>query len=128
MYGAEKPLEALHILWFMLSLGNNLYYMKIEDEEMLPVQEYTADIVMIDRWFLGACSHPQGPEETVHKDIKLMDIFCLCLHHVEYNLIPLPHTFRMWRTYIVLHDCLPFPSTKPAAHKTLNLDKHKNTT
>lgn len=42
-----------------------------------PVEEYAADIIVGDRWFLGACCHAERPQEVVHQDVKLLDILGL---------------------------------------------------
>lgn len=42
-----------------------------------PVEEYAADIIVGDRWLLGACCHAERPQEVVHQDVKLLDILGL---------------------------------------------------
>lgn len=39
-----------------------------------PVEKDAADIIMADGGFLGAGSHPQRSEETVHQDVELVDV------------------------------------------------------
>lgn len=101
--------------------------MKIEAFEMyfqsvnVPVEEYGADVVMADGRFLGAGGHAERPEETVHQDGELVDVFRLCLHHVEDNLVPLPHALSMGGTDVVLDDDLPLPPAQPATHEALHL-------
>lgn len=42
-----------------------------------PVEEYAADIIMGDGWFLGTGSHAKRPQEVVHQDVKLLDVLGL---------------------------------------------------
>jgi len=74
-------------------------------------------------WFLGAGSHSEWPQEAVDQDGKLMDVLGLSLHHVEDDLVPLPHALSMRRTDVVLHNNLPFPSTQPPSHEALDLQR-----
>lgn len=90
----------------------------------LPVEEYTADIIVADGWFLGAGSHAERPEETVDQNGELMDVLCLCFHHVEDDLIPLPHALSMRGTDVVLDNDLPLPPAQPATHEALYLHSH----
>lgn len=76
---------------------------------------------MADGRFLGAGSHAERPEETVHQDGELMDVFCLRFHHGENNLVPFPHALSMRGTDVVLDDDLPLPPAQPATHETLHL-------
>lgn len=89
-----------------------------------PVEEYTADIIMADGRFLGAGSHAERPEETVHQDGELVDILGLCFHHVEDNLVPFSHALSMRGTDVVLDDDLPLPPAEPSTHETLHLHSH----
>ena len=63
---------------------------------MLPVEEYAADIIVGDGWFLGAGSHAERPQEVVHQDVKLLDVLSLRVQHAEHHLVPLPHALCMW--------------------------------
>lgn len=78
---------------------------------------------MADGRLLGARCHPQGPQETVHQDIKLVHILRLSLHHVENYLVPLPHALCMRRANIILDNGFPFSSAQPAPHEALNLKR-----
>ena len=52
-----------------------------------------------------------------------MYVLCLCLHHVEDNLVPFPHALRVRGADVVLHDDLPLPPTQPAPHEALHLEE-----
>lgn len=79
---------------------------------------------MADGRFLGAGGHPERPEETVHQDGELVDVFSLRFHHVEDNLVSFSHALGMRGTDVVLDDDLPLPPAKPATHETLHLHSH----
>ncbi len=79
---------------------------------------------MADGRLLGAGSHAERPEETVHQDGELVDVFGLCFHHVEDYLVPLPHALSVRGTDVVLDDDLPLPPAQPATHETLHLHSH----
>lgn len=79
---------------------------------------------MADGRFLGAGSHAKRPEETVHQDGELVDVFRLRLHHVEDNLVPFSHALSMRGTDVVLDNDLPLPPAQPATHETLHLHSH----
>lgn len=76
---------------------------------------------MADGRFFGAGSHAEWPEEAVHQDGELVDVLGFCFHHVEDNLVPLPHALSMRRADVVLDDDLPLPSAQPATQETLHL-------
>lgn len=86
-----------------------------------PVEENAADVIVADGRFLGAGRHAERPEETVHQDGELVDVFCLCFHHVEDDLVPFSHAFGMGGTDVVLDDDLPLPPAQPATHEALHL-------
>ena len=90
-----------------------------------PVEKNAADVIVVNGGLLGAGCHAQGPEETVHQDVKLVYILRLGLHHREHNLVSLPHALCMGRTKVVLHDGLPLPPTQPPSHEALNLHSEK---
>ena len=79
---------------------------------------------MADGRFLGAGRHAERPQETVDEDGELVDVLCLCLHHVEDDLVPLPHALSVRGGDVVLDDDLPLPPTQPASHEALNLHSH----
>lgn len=54
------------------------------------------------------------------------NILCLSLHHVEDNLVPLPHALSVRRADVVLNDDLPLPAAEPAPHEALHLGRHKH--
>lgn len=87
----------------------------------VPVEEDAADIIVADGRFLGAGCHTQRPEETVDQDGQLVDVFRLCFHHVEDDLVPLPHALGVRGADVVLHDDLPLPPAQPASHEALHL-------
>lgn len=41
---------------------------------LTPVEEDAADIIVVDGGFLGAGSHPQWSEKTVHQDVELVHV------------------------------------------------------
>lgn len=86
-----------------------------------PVEKDAADIIVADGRFLGAGSHAERPEEAVHQDGELVDILRFCFHHVEHNLVPLPHALRVRRADIVLNNDLPLPPAQPATQEALHL-------
>ena len=92
-----------------------------------PVEKDGADVVMTDGRFLGAGSHAEWPEEAVHQDGQLVDVLCLCLHHVEHNLVPLPHALGVRGADVVLDNDLPLSPAQPATHETLHLHSHRTT-
>lgn len=87
----------------------------------VPVEEDGADVVVADGRFLGAGSHTQWPEETVHQDGQLVDVLRLRLHHAEDDLVPLPHALSVRGADVVLDYDLPLPAAEPAAHEALHL-------
>ena len=89
-----------------------------------PVEEDTANVVVTDGRLLGAGGHAERPEEEVHQDGELVDVLRLCLHHVEHNLVPLPHALGVRGADVVLDDDLPLPPAQPATHETLHLRGH----
>lgn len=88
-----------------------------------PVEEDAADIIVANGRFFRASSHAEWPKEAVYQNGQLVDILSLSLHHVKYNLVSLPHALSMRRADVVLNNDLPLPSTEPASHETLDLDK-----
>lgn len=92
------------------------------EERIPPVEEYAADIIMGDGWFLGACCHAKRPQEVVHQDVKLLDVLCLRVQHAEHHLVPLPHALCMWRADVILDDRLPLSPADPASEKALDLE------
>jgi len=78
---------------------------------------------MAYRWFFGAGSHSERPQEAVDQDGKLMDVLGLSLHHVEDDLVSLPHALSMRRANVVLHNNLPLPSAQPPSHEALDLQR-----
>lgn len=79
---------------------------------------------MADGRLLGAGGHAQRPQETVDQDGELVDVLRLGLHHVEDDLVPLPHALGVRGTDVVLDDDLPLPAAQPAAHEALHLHRH----
>ena len=49
------------------------------------------------------------------------NLLCLCLHHVEDDLVPLPHALGVRGADVILNDDLPLPPTEPAPHEALHL-------
>lgn len=89
-----------------------------------PVEENTADIIVAGGRLLGAGGHAERPEEAVHQDGELVDVFRLRLHHVEHNLVPFSHALCVRGTDVVLDDDLPLPPAQPATHEALHLHSH----
>lgn len=54
-----------------------------------------------------------------------MDVLCLSLHHVEDNLVPLPHALSVRGADVVLNDDLPLAATEPPPHEALHLRRYK---
>lgn len=68
-------LETFYYLWFFNYV--HLSHKAIQNHLIIiwrPVEEDAADVIMADGWFLGAGSHPQGPEEAVDQDVELVDV------------------------------------------------------
>lgn len=57
---------------------------------------------------------------------KCISILSLCLHHIEDDLVPLPHALSMRGANVVLNDYLPFPATEPASHEALHLQMQRS--
>ena len=91
----------------------------------MPVEEDAADVVVADGRLLGAGRHAQRPEEAVDQDGQLVDVLRLRLHHVEDDLVPLPHALGVRGADVVLDDDLPLPPAQPAAHETLDLQRRR---
>lgn len=97
--------------------------LKPQKPKYAPVKEDATDIIVAYRWFFGAGSHSERPQEAIDQDRKLMDVLCLSLHHVEDDLVSFPHALSMRRTNVVLHNNLPLPSTQPPSHEALDLQR-----
>src|SRR4029434_2519294 len=82
---------------------------------------------MVDGRLLGAGGHSQRPQEAVDQDGELQHVLGLGLHHVEDNLVPLPHALGVRRGDVVLHDDLPLPPAQPATHEALHLGDNTHT-
>ena len=88
-----------------------------------PVEEYAADVIVADGRLLGAGGHAERPQEAVHQDGELVDVLRLRLHHVEDDLVPLPHALSVRGADVVLDDDLPLPAAEPATHEALHLQR-----
>lgn len=97
---------------------------KQKKKRVAPVEEDAANIIMANGRFLGTGSHAERPKEAIHQDGKLVHVFCLCFHHVEHNMVPLPHALSVRGADIVLDNDFPLPPTQPATHETLHLYSH----
>lgn len=98
-----------------------------QEEDLLPVEEDAADVVVVYGRLLGAGGHAQRPKEAVDQNGELVNVLRLCFHHVEHDLVPLPHALCVRRADVILDDDLPLPPAQPATHETLHLQwSHSN--